>query len=116
MNDDDERLAINGTIKNKINNQVLEYMDRGSLSDLFESHHRRGGGGSPFSSPVASKVRNYNHDDNDEPLDNQSDDNRSSRMPERATAAIAYQALWGLAYLHHENALHRDVKVRKGYR
>jgi len=31
-------------------------------------------------------------------------------MPENVLAATAYQALWGLAYLHHDRRLHRDVK------
>mmetsp|Transcript_35802 Transcript_35802/g.47267 ORF Transcript_35802/g.47267 Transcript_35802/m.47267 type:complete len:374 (+) Transcript_35802:60-1181(+) len=31
-------------------------------------------------------------------------------MPEKVLAAITYQILWGLAYLHYENRLHRDIK------
>mmetsp|Transcript_6390 Transcript_6390/g.19380 ORF Transcript_6390/g.19380 Transcript_6390/m.19380 type:complete len:452 (+) Transcript_6390:35-1390(+) len=34
----------------------------------------------------------------------------SRGLPERIIAAIMYQVLWGLAYLHFENRLHRDVK------
>lgn len=29
---------------------------------------------------------------------------------ERAMAAISYQILWGLSFLHHENVIHRDLK------
>jgi len=31
-------------------------------------------------------------------------------IPERALACMAYQILWGLAYLKHEKRVHRDVK------
>ena len=31
-------------------------------------------------------------------------------IPEYALANIAYQILWGLAYLKHEKRVHRDVK------
>ena len=31
-------------------------------------------------------------------------------IPERVLASIAYQILWGLAYLKHEKRVHRDVK------
>lgn len=31
-------------------------------------------------------------------------------IPERALAGIAYQILWGLAYLKHEKRVHRDLK------
>jgi len=31
-------------------------------------------------------------------------------VPQPQLASIAYQMLWGLAFLHHENLLHRDVK------
>jgi serine/threonine protein kinase len=60
---------------------VLEYMDRGSLADLI----------------IAAKV--------------EEDSGASSTMiPEYAIAAIAYQILWGLSYLHFEGVLHRDIK------
>lgn len=35
---------------------------------------------------------------------------RSGPMPEQTVAAIAFQAIWGLAYLKHEKRVHRDVK------
>ena len=31
-------------------------------------------------------------------------------IPERVLASIAYQILWGLAYLKHEKRVHRDLK------
>ena len=31
-------------------------------------------------------------------------------LPEAVLASIAYQILWGLAYLKHEKRVHRDVK------
>ena len=31
-------------------------------------------------------------------------------VPQPQLASIAYQMLWGLAFLHHENLLHRDIK------
>eukprot|EP00588_Corethron_pennatum_P022634 CAMPEP_0194330376 /NCGR_PEP_ID=MMETSP0171-20130528/51751_1 /TAXON_ID=218684 /ORGANISM="Corethron pennatum, Strain L29A3" /LENGTH=354 /DNA_ID=CAMNT_0039091449 /DNA_START=128 /DNA_END=1189 /DNA_ORIENTATION=+ len=31
-------------------------------------------------------------------------------LPESAAAAIAYQILWGVAFLHHEGMVHRDIK------
>lgn len=34
----------------------------------------------------------------------------SHALSERVVGAIAYQLLWGLAYLHYENRMHRDVK------
>lgn len=33
-----------------------------------------------------------------------------SRMDESFIAAISFQMLWGLAYLHHERIIHRDIK------
>lgn len=35
---------------------------------------------------------------------------RPRGLPEPALAAVAYQVLWGLAYLHFERRLHRDIK------
>ena len=31
-------------------------------------------------------------------------------IPEAALAGIAYQILWGLAYMKHEKHVHRDIK------
>mmetsp|Transcript_10222 Transcript_10222/g.22676 ORF Transcript_10222/g.22676 Transcript_10222/m.22676 type:complete len:378 (-) Transcript_10222:25-1158(-) len=31
-------------------------------------------------------------------------------LPEASVAAIAYQILWGIAFLHHEGMIHRDIK------
>jgi serine/threonine protein kinase len=31
-------------------------------------------------------------------------------IPEPAVASIAFQMLWGIAYLHYENVIHRDIK------
>jgi serine/threonine protein kinase len=31
-------------------------------------------------------------------------------IPERVLASIAYQILWGLAYLKHDKRVHRDIK------
>lgn len=34
----------------------------------------------------------------------------SVAIPERVLAAMTYQMLWGLGYLHYDNTMHRDVK------
>ena len=31
-------------------------------------------------------------------------------MPESVLASVAYQILWGMAYLKHEKRVHRDIK------
>ena len=62
---------------------VLEYMDRGSLADLM--------GGEDGAARGAR---------------------RAIPIPERTIAAVGYQILWGLSFLHREGVLHRDVKVR----
>lgn len=36
--------------------------------------------------------------------------NQVGPIPERVLASIAYQILWGLAYLKHEKRVHRDMK------
>ena len=35
---------------------------------------------------------------------------RAGPLPDPLSAAITYQMLWGLSYLHFENRLHRDIK------
>ena len=35
---------------------------------------------------------------------------KSIKLSEEMLAAIAYQVLWGLGYLHYDNKLHRDIK------
>jgi serine/threonine protein kinase len=35
---------------------------------------------------------------------------REYKVSESGLAGISYQILWGLAYLHHDSNLHRDIK------
>ena len=35
---------------------------------------------------------------------------KSGPVPEKVLACIAFQVLWGLAYLKHEKRVHRDIK------
>lgn len=35
---------------------------------------------------------------------------REYRINEKGLAAVAYQLLWGLGYLHHDSNIHRDIK------
>jgi len=66
---------------------VLEYMDRGSLSDLMAMASRST---TPNTSSTAME--------------------ELSKIPEYAIAAIAYHIIRGLSYLHFEGVLHRDIK------
>mmetsp|Transcript_23093 Transcript_23093/g.38042 ORF Transcript_23093/g.38042 Transcript_23093/m.38042 type:complete len:492 (-) Transcript_23093:26-1501(-) len=66
---------------------VLEYMNFGSLADLL----------SPSSSTTTTSL-------------SFSGRTNQHQIPEYAIASIAYQMIWGLAYLHHEGVLHRDIK------
>mmetsp|Transcript_8022 Transcript_8022/g.11520 ORF Transcript_8022/g.11520 Transcript_8022/m.11520 type:complete len:358 (-) Transcript_8022:26-1099(-) len=61
---------------------VLEYMDKGSICDLLK----------------ASASMQH------------STDEALKGLPEQVIAALGYQMVWGLSYLHHERMLHRDVK------
>ena len=62
---------------------VLEYMDYGSLHDYFFI--------SSSNTSSSSKSGNV-------------------KLQEDVLASISYQTLYGLAYLHHEHILHRDIK------
>ena len=65
---------------------VLEYMDYGSIHDFFFANHLR---------EEKHQPHHYNN---------------NIQMTEKAMASISYQTLYGLAYLHHEKILHRDIK------
>ena len=73
--------------------QVLEFMDRGSISDLLQCSSN----GLPTSPLFRGLSPRHNK--------------RSVGLPECTIAAIAYQMMWGLGYLHFESVLHRDIKV-----
>lgn len=68
-------------------------MDRGSISDLLHCNSN-GLPTSPLFRGLSPRSSNIN-----------------TRIPEYAIAAIAYQMMWGLGYLHCESVLHRDIKV-----
>eukprot|EP00804_Cyclotella_cryptica_P019838 CCRYP_017037-RA/>CCRYP_017037-RA protein AED:0.02 eAED:0.02 QI:177/1/1/1/1/1/4/794/471 len=71
---------------------VLEFMDRGSISDLLHCN--------PNGMPTSPHFRGLSPRTNHKPV----------RLPEYSIAAIAYQMMWGLGYLHFESVLHRDIK------
>lgn len=91
---------------------ILEFMDAGSLEKIIEKHLKRtaceagvsrhssscGSSSSASSTPAASVTPRHTAALFD------------CGLPERVIAAIVYQVLWGLAYLHFENRLHRDIK------
>jgi len=69
-------------------------MDRGSISDLLHCNSN--------GMPTSPHFRGLSPRTN----------NKQIRLPDYAIAAIAYQMMWGLGYLHFESVLHRDIKVR----
>jgi hypothetical protein len=73
--------------------QVLEFMDRGSISDLLNCNST----GLPTSPLFRGLSPHTSY--------------RSVKLPEYAIAAIAYQMMWGLGFLHFQSVLHRDIKV-----
>lgn len=68
-------------------NMVLEYMDRGSLEDLQTNVRTMLRSETPHSKERVAAV-----------------------VPESPSAAIAFQILWGMGYLHYEQRSHRDIK------
>ena len=69
-------------------------MDRGSISDLLHCNSN-GLPTSPLFRGLSPRTST-----------------RNVRLPEYAIAAIAYQMMFGLGFLHFESVLHRDIKVR----
>ena len=99
---------------------VLEYMDCGSLVDLVSSSRSDNVDNvediivSPNQQDVKSTARLPTTPGT--PLfcnlsPPTSDNGKHRKVPEYALAAISYQILWGLCYLHYEGVLHRDIKV-----
>ena len=119
---------------------VLEYMDCGSLCDLMNrncSSDRNSGDnvgaawgstssprnddeviGSPnlhldapneYLSPTTPGTPLFRH------LSPSTAEKKHGKVPQYVLAAIAYQMLWGLGYLHYEGVLHRDIKVSAIY-
>ena len=98
---------------------VLEYMDCGSLVDLMSSRSNNVVDvGNIIGSPNQQDVKTTATlpTTPGTPLfcnlsPPTSDNGKHRKVPEYAVAAIAYQILWGLCYLHYEGVLHRDIKV-----
>ena len=70
-------------------------MDRGSISDLLQCNSD----GLPTSPLFRGLTSRHSK--------------RTVGLPEGTVAAIAYQMMCGLGYLHFESVLHRDIKVSK---
>lgn len=77
------------------NVQVLEFMNRGSISDLLHNKSN--------CLPTSSLLRELSPQTS----------RKNVRIPEYTIAAIGYQMMWGLGYLHFASILHRDIKVCK---
>jgi len=99
---------------------VLEYMDCGSLVDLMSGSNNvdNDNAGEIIGSPNQQDVKTATTlpTTPGTPLccnlsPPTSDNGKHRKVPEYAVAAIAYQILWGLCYLHYEGVLHRDIKV-----
>jgi len=102
---------------------VLEYMDCGSLVDLMSSRCNNVDNdnaddiiGSPNQGDIKSTATLPTTPGtplfcNLSPPQTATDNGKHRKVPEYAVAAIAYQILWGLCYLHYEGVLHRDIKV-----
>lgn len=99
---------------------VLEFMDRGSLDDLACKCGNDGvagnaiADGGDFRSPtrnlaVSPTIRSAISSPLFRGLSPPTFE-KHRNIPEYAVAAIGYQILWGLSYLHYEGVLHRDIK------
>ena len=116
---DNDNGSGNGGYGNNVT-LVLEYMDCGSLVDLMSSRSNN-----VDNDNLEDIIGSPNQEDGKTTLPTTpgtplfcnlsppptSDNGKHRKVPEYAVAAIAYQILWGLCYLHYEGVLHRDIKV-----